>query len=229
MKKIWYSIKTICLSYLVQTIAMFIGIIFYIILNKELSEINMDILIKYLIIAVTISTVPISLFLLKKYRLKETKIEYPKLLLMIPLGVGISLFYNMLTINLLEEGTLLNLNIILLILYTAILGPIYEELVFRYVALRKAKEVYKENTAIIVITTFFALLHTGIISIIYAFIIGLILAYVYKKHKNILYPIMIHISANFTSIFIKGFNIWLLLISIIILVLTYIFLKKQKH
>ena len=31
----------------------------------------MDILIKYLIIAVTISTVPISLFLLKKYRLKE--------------------------------------------------------------------------------------------------------------------------------------------------------------
>ena len=67
MKKIWHSIKTICLSYLVQTIAMFIGIIFYVIFNKELVEINMNILMKYLIIAVTISTIPISLFLLKKY------------------------------------------------------------------------------------------------------------------------------------------------------------------
>jgi len=148
---------------------------------------------------------------------------------MIPLGIGTSLFYNMLTINFQPEQTLINLNIVILILYTVILGPIFEELVFRYVSLRKAKEVYKEKTAIIIISLIFALLHTGLINIIYAFIIGLLLSLIYKKYQNIIYPIIIHISANLTSIFIKDFNLILLIISIVLLLITYITLKKQKH
>lgn len=229
MKKFWYSIKTIILSYTIQFLFAFLAIIAYITINSDVSSVNIDILIKYLIVAITISTIPVSIYLYKKYKIKEEKLDYKKLLIMIPLGIGTSLFYNMLTINYQEPQTLLDLNIYLIILYTAILGPIFEELVFRYVSIKKAKEVYNENTAIIIITIIFALMHSGIINITYAFLIGLLLALIYKKYYNIIYPIIIHISANFTSIFIKEYNTLALIISTFLLILSYILLKKQKH
>ena len=59
---------------------------------------------------------------------------------MIPLGVGLSWLFNMMTINLQEDNMLMNLSTWLLVLFTVILGPIFEELVFRYVALKKGEE-----------------------------------------------------------------------------------------
>ena len=42
------------------------------------------------------------------------------------------------------------------------------------------------------------ILYSSIIvnNILYAFLIGLVLAIVYKKYNNIIYPILVHISAN---------------------------------
>ena len=182
MKKLWSTIKTIIYTYLVQYLLIFIGIVSYIALTKDVDIImDQNKIYTFTIIGVSISLIPISLYLYRKYKIKESKIKLKKLLPMIPLGLSISLFYNMLTINLQPTDNLLDLNIILLIGYIVILAPIYEELLFRYISLRIAKEHYKETTAIIIISTIFALMHSGIINIIYAFIIGIVLSKVYIK------------------------------------------------
>lgn len=229
MKKFWNSVKPIIYSYTAQYLSIFAAIIVYILLNKDKYILNdIDAIYKFTIIGITITLIPISIYLYKKYKIKETKIDIKKLLLMIPLGLSISLFYNMLTINFQTNKTIIDLNIILIVAYMVILGPIFEELVFRYVSLRKAKENYKENTAIIIISTIFALMHSGAINIIYAFLIGLALAKIYTKYNNILYPITLHISANLMSILISEFNLIALIISAISLILCYLSLKRLK-
>lgn len=146
---------------------------------------------------------------------------------MIPLGVTISLIYNNLTITFKEPSILTTKNIIIIILYTSIIGPIFEEILFRYVTYNKLKDIYNSNISILITTTIFSLLHQGLISIAYAFILGLILSYIYKKTRNILYPITIHISANFASIFITSYQPIVLILSIIILLITIYLIKKH--
>ena len=230
MKKIWNSIKPIVYSYTAQYIIIFILSIFYIAYQKDNRLLTDDNFIyQFTIITTALSMVPVSIYLYKNYKIKESKINISKLLLMIPLGLSISLFYNMLTITFNKTNSIPDLNIIIVVIYIVLLAPIFEELVFRYVSLRCARENFKEKTAIILISIIFALMHSGIINMVYAFIIGLILSHIYLKHKNILYPITIHISANLMSIFIKDFNLIAMIISIIMLSTCYIILKKHHQ
>lgn len=145
---------------------------------------------------------------------------------MIPLGATISLIYNNLTISFTTMQTITKIPIIIVILYTAILGPIFEEILFRYDTYNKLQKIYNFKISTVLTSIVFALLHSGIITVIYAFILGLILCYIYKKTKNILYPIILHMSANFASIFITKYNMLTLLISIIILLFTLYLIKK---
>jgi len=224
MKRLWTTLKPIICCYLIQYIAVIIAIVLYLLLTNN-DQIEYDLVYKYVIIGITITIIPICLYIIKKYRRKESKIELKKLFLTIPLGFGISWLYNMLTISFQESTELMNLHIIVIILYTVILGPIFEELVFRYLALNKASKIYSKKRALIIISLVFAFLHTGIINIIYAFIIGMVLGWVYQKEENIIYPIAIHVSANLASIFVTEYNTIILIISIVLLMFVYY--KKQ--
>ena len=229
MKKLWSSIKNIIYTYIVQYLLILIGIISYIALTKDVNIItNQDKLNTFTIIGSAISAIILSIYLYKKHRIKESIPNLKKIILMVLLGIGISLFYNMLTIKY-QVNNIFNINKFILIPYIVIIAPIYEELIFRYVSLRIAKDNYKKLTAIIIISILFAIMHTDIFSIIYAFILGIILSYIYLKYKNIIYPIILHISANLMSIFITEFNLLALIISVIILLTTTIYIKKTSH
>ena len=184
MKKLWSSIKNIIYTYIVQYLLILIGIISYIALTKDVNIItNQDKLNTFTIIGSAISAIILSIYLYKKHRIKESIPNLKKIILMVLLGIGISLFYNMLTINY-QVNNIFNINKFILIPYIVIIAPIYEELIFRYVSLRIAKDNYKKLTAIIIISILFAIMHTDIFSIIYAFILGIILSYIYLKYTK---------------------------------------------
>lgn len=225
MKKLWEVLKPIVYGYTFLYLLVFLVLFIYSIFNNSLDIEN---IYKCMITSILVGIIPIILISFFKYYKKEGKINICKLLLMIPLGIGISLFYNMLTINLLTNKDVKEIPLIIIILYTGILGPIFEELLFRYFSLNKAKKIYGKKMGIIYVTIFFAFMHSGLISITYAFIIGLVLGYVYLKNKNIIYPISVHISANITSIFLKSFNIYLLIISIFFLTISGYFLERDS-
>ena len=85
-----------------------------------------------------------------------------------------------------------------LILFVAIIGPIFEELIFRGFLLKKLR-VYGDKTAIIYTSIAFGLFHTNISQILFAAVIGVVLSYVVCKTNNIKYSIMIHIIINMLS------------------------------
>ncbi len=87
----------------------------------------------------------------------------------------------------------------LLLLTTGILVPIMEEITFRY-GLHQYIARSNVTWAIIISSVVFGVMHGNPIQIAYATVMGVILALVYQKTKNLWYPMIIHMAVNSSSI-----------------------------
>ena len=77
-----------------------------------------------------------------------------------------------------------------------VIGPIFEELIFRKLLIDKIG-IYGDKLAIIVSAIAFGLFHGNLYQFFYATFLGLVLGYIYTRSGNILYPILLHMLINF--------------------------------
>ena len=84
----------------------------------------------------------------------------------------------------------------MVILVVVIIGPIFEELIFRKIYIDTIGK-YNSRLAIFISGASFALFHGNITQAIYTFGAGILLAWIYTKTKRIIYPILIHMLINF--------------------------------
>lgn len=94
------------------------------------------------------------------------------------------------------NSLLQNSSPITVLLVVVILGPIMEELLFRYAITRRLLP-YGEKTAVLLTGLFFSLAHDNFYQFFYCFAIGALFSYVYVRTKNLLYPLLLHIFFNF--------------------------------
>ena len=87
-------------------------------------------------------------------------------------------------------------NIWIVILVVVIIGPIFEELIFRKIFIDTLGK-YSIGLAVFMSAASFALFHGNLTQVIYTFGAGLILAWVYAKTKKMIYPILLHMFINF--------------------------------
>ena len=80
-------------------------------------------------------------------------------------------------------------------LVIAIIAPIIEEIVFRKLLVDRLRP-YGEKLAVFFPALIFALAHGNLYQLFYAFLIGVVLSYIYAKTGKIIYPILIHIFVN---------------------------------
>ena len=116
------------------------------------------------------------------------------------------------------------------ILCTGILAPAMEEIIFRYGLFNKLKK--KNLTVAFIVSSFlFGLMHGNIIQGGYAFLIGMIIAYIYNKTENLLDAILIHVGVNLSSVIytFTDFNeiLYLLCLTIIFGIATFCLHKKK--
>lgn len=167
------------------------------------------------------------IYIIKKYRIKVNKYNlidnYPKIYLFI----SIPLFLNSL-ILLINNQKIPTINIYIALFGSVIIGPILEELVFRYLIYNNLNKFNKKNTSIILSSLIFALVHNGFINIVYAFIIGTILTIIYSKNKNIKEVIILHMVANLMSLLIKQYNPIILISSFMCLIFSLYIIKMNK-
>ncbi len=167
------------------------------------------------------------IYIIKKYRIKVNKYNlidnYPKIYLFI----SIPLFLNSL-ILLINNQKIPTINIYIALFGSVIIGPILEELVFRYLIYNNLNKFNKKNTSIILSSLIFALVHNGFINIVYAFIIGTILTIIYSKNKNIKEVIILHMVANLMSLLIKEYNPIILISSFLCLIFSLYIIKMNK-
>lgn len=169
------------------------------------------------------------IYVVFKYKDKKIKVKQYNLFPYILLGIGVTTTYNMIlfAMNVGNEVNT-NINIVFNIICSGIIGPIFEETLFRYSFINYLKKFNSTKMSIIISSIVFAICHTGITTIIYAFIIGLVNSYLYIKKKNILVPIVIHMSANIFVNVLNIFNPYILIIGIFLIVLSATIIREVK-
>jgi len=194
-----------------------------------------------LIIAISMLIfIPLFYNLYKKYK-RKNNFTVKDIIIPILFGVSISLIYNILLFQLNSVIYFTNkfdgnsLPILVQIISSGILGPILEELIFRGLVYNKLKEFNKPMRTIILTSVIFGIIHFDIINAIYAFGVSFILIYLYEKYKTLKAPILMHISLNTTIILMinfitRGFvifNLYLLIVSVVILLMLKNLIKKD--
>ncbi len=91
------------------------------------------------------------------------------------------------------------IGILLFTLQVAILPAIFEELLFRK-AMLKILSKFGNMTSIIITSVCFALMHQNLTQGVFAFLLGIILAFITIKTKSIIPAIIIHFLNNFTAV-----------------------------
>ena len=188
---------------------LYISLIDYGMLSKQYMSLLFEILYPALIAADIIIIIPM-LIKAKKDNVKLfKKISFNEMFFLFNLGIVLNFIVSF-VVNLIPEtasGTynelmnmvLLPANVPLIILATGILAPIVEEFVFRYAII----EIYsnkKRETAILISALMFGIAHFNLIQSTYAFILGLVLGYLYYQEKNLLKPIIVHLIINSSSV-----------------------------
>ena len=89
---------------------------------------------------------------------------------------------------------------VLLILITVILGPIAEELIFRYMTFGRMRFYLGSKWAIILSSLLFGIYHANMLQFIYCTLLGIVLAIIYDRSGNLWITIAAHMAINFASI-----------------------------
>ncbi len=91
-----------------------------------------------------------------------------------------------------------------LILYSVVIAPVGEELIFRGLTMRYARIALPFWLANIWQALLFGLYHGNFLQGLYAFVIGLFLGFVAHRGRGIRYSIPVHIVFNFLGLFFAG-------------------------
>jgi membrane protease YdiL (CAAX protease family) len=133
-----------------------------------------------------------------------------------------------------------NFTYFLSVIIICLIGPFIEEFVFRGLVIKLLRRFLPFLWVNLLQAAIFGIQHFNIIQMIYAFLAGLILGYIYNKHQTLYAPIIAHICMNISgyilpqllsiSIFHKVDNkIYIYFIDFIILFLsTFLFYRSFK-
>lgn len=83
-----------------------------------------------------------------------------------------------------------------ILLTAVIIGPLFEELIFRKLMLDRLS-IYGDKIAIIVSAIAFGLFHGNLFQFFYSMMLGLLLGYMYVKTGKLRYPYLMHMAVNF--------------------------------
>ena len=146
----------------------------------------------------------------RRFVYDRSGITLPMWALLIPVGIVASFSAN-LFINIgswaLESEAFQNSEALLFsgpaalqLLFIGLVIPVCEELIFRGLIYMRMRQYANVNSAIMVQALIFALMHGNMAQGIYAFILGVLLAYVFEKYGSLKAPVLVHVSANLLSV-----------------------------
>jgi len=198
----------------------------------------------YIALLVFIIFIPFLYRKYKEYKKIEKTLDFNKIVLIIVLtfllaGIFNTLFFQInKIIPFTNSYSIVNYNILPIIISSGILGPILEEFIFRGIIYNGLNKKYIKILSIILTSVLFSLMHTNSISIIYSFALSFLLIYVYEKYKTLKAPIIMHITSNtfsilyvymlnFNNMINEFINYILLIIFIVGLIIYYVVIIRK--
>lgn len=126
--------------------------------------------------------------------------------------------------------------LLLIIISTSIVAPIFEEVIYRGIILEQLNRRYGMIKAIVVSSLLFGIMHLNIEQGINGFFIGMVLGFIYIKTNSLLLSIFLHLANNslviisafipFIDLSSEKFNLVQLLCGAILLLIAYKFFNN---
>lgn len=224
LKKLIKAMKDIIIVMVIQYSLIFgIGILYMILNGEDLMSfyINDGYIILTFIYAILVMA------LLNRYREKEKSLSLKDYYGAVLFGISLACFLNMLIFKLGQSNEVVEVNKTLLFISSGILGPIMEELLFRKKLLTELLIFNNKYVSILLSSFIFSFLHNGMITMLYAFILGIAFGIIYIKYKNVKLTIFMHMAANIIVIYLTRYNTLILILSIIGLLISYLIINKK--
>lgn len=221
IKRLFNSIIPVLKYMFLSYFVIFISFLIYGIIGDSNVEYFVNNYATYILV---IFNVIYMVYLIKKYH-----INYRKSSTIVPLfmlGIGFSCFSNMI-ILFVRTNEVVPIDICLLFFSSVIVGPLVEEIIFRYLLIGELSKFNNKLITILLGSFIFAIMHTGLINIIYAFALGIILSVIYIKNRNLTSSIIVHSSANLMTLFLTGYSEYILLLGFILLVISTFIVKRD--
>ena len=86
------------------------------------------------------------------------------------------------------------------LLTAGVCAPVVEELIFRGLVYKRLRNMTNVKISVFLSALAFGIYHGNLIQGVYAFLIGLLLAYVYEKYQSLWAPIILHAVANTSAV-----------------------------
>lgn len=98
----------------------------------------------------------------------------------------------------------LSVSPIILILSLVVVAPIYEEIIFRGILLKGMANKINPKIALVISALFFAVVHLNIPQGINAFLLGMVIGFIYLRTGSIYLSIFAHLTNNFLAITVSS-------------------------
>lgn len=188
-----------------------------------------EIFLKYQIeiLAITaLCTIPLTLFLFSKDRKREReqnivvnkKAPGSKYILLFVLGLAVCIggtcLATMANLAMASEAyqetskAFYSAGFVVQVLCLGIIVPIAEELMYRGVLYKRVRENGGFWRAALSSTLLFAMSHGNLVQLLYAFGLGLLLAYAYEKYGSLKAPVCLHVTANMISLILTEVGVF---------------------
>ncbi len=95
--------------------------------------------------------------------------------------------------------------LILVLVTTVIAAPVMEELIFRFMIYRRAKQYVSRIPAFLISAVLFGIYHANLVQFVYALGFSVLLTWLYEKSGNLLTPILAHGGANLLAVILAYF------------------------
>ncbi|MCM1308299.1 MAG: CPBP family intramembrane metalloprotease [Butyrivibrio sp.] len=121
-----------------------------------------------------------------------------------------------------------------LVLSIAVAAPILEELLYRGLIFKRLRAYLKPVPSMLISAFVFGIMHGNAVQFVYAFILGIFMAFVYEKFKTVYAPMIFHAGANLTSLVItlvlpeSGYTVTIgtyMLLTVVELAVAFLLLK----
>ena len=143
------------------------------------------------------------------------------------LGISLAVIYNMILYKLnLYSGD--GGGGFLIIFASGLIGPIFEELLFRVGLINGLEEVFDNKLGIVLLSSLvFAIFHTNIYSLVIAFVLGIVNGFIYVKERDVVKVCLVHCALNVTSFILTGYNFLIFMLGICLFVISLIGFRKK--
>lgn len=194
----------------------------------NMSSIMMDVILDHYVeitVITALCTIPVMYYMFRKDRKLDVELNRPinrkapakMYVLILVLGIALCLGFNCLIImtnlafisdSYLETSALFySASFLVQIIGIGIIVPIAEELLFRGIIFKRLRESANFMPAALITTVFFTMIHSNLPQMIYTFVLGMFLAYVYEKYGSFKAPAILHICVNIVSLVCTELNV----------------------